>query len=148
MQLSAVDPCGIGFEMPAGFVKEAGTMNLPGAPAFDGKTGWSESDCARLRAAALAKGLIQPYQVPAIVTTPTAGQTVTVNASGAASTDFSTVTGGASSTATPAFTTVTSGASSTAAKPDTLFGMNKYVVYAGAAFLVFLIARRMKNATK
>lgn len=147
MKLSAVDPCGFGFEMPAGFVKEAGTMDLPGAPAFDGKTGWSESDCARLRAAALAKGLIQPYQVPAIVTTPTAGQTVTVNASGAASTDFSTVTGGASSTATPTFTTVTGGATSTAAT-NMLFGMNKYIVFAGLGFIVFLIARRMKNATK
>lgn len=39
-------------------VAAAGAANLPGVPAFDGQTGWTDSDCVRMRAYLAAGGKV------------------------------------------------------------------------------------------
>jgi hypothetical protein len=73
--------CGLTFTSSQ--VAEAKVANLPGVPQFDGQSGWSDSDCARMRAylgqgaaagdataAAVLQSVSMPAQTQVVASTP------------------------------------------------------------------------------
>lgn len=136
MNLNALDPCGFGFEMPQNFVKDVSKMALPGVPDFDGKSGWSETDCARLKAGAVASGLLTANGTPI----PKPGP-----APLPAPSDIVSTIPGSTGPISPVINPPVNNMLNVEPVSNEIFGINKTLFYGGLSLLAFLFFAKGKK---